>query len=363
MKQEALKHFLKYVAIDTQSSLKSKTYPSTKKQFDLANLLVAELKELGLEDANVDSNCYVNATLKSNQVDRRLPTVAFAAHIDTAPNLSGASVRPQVIENYQGGDINLPGNSDAVITEIDNPMLRKCIGHTIVTSDGTTLLGGDDKAGIAAIVTAMSHFIQNSRVPHGDVKIIFTPDEEVGRGTEQFDIEKLNADFAYTVDGNMPGELNKETFSANAAVIEVEGKGSHTGTAKGVMLNSIKVMADIIAELPLDMAPETTEGYESFIHPYVLGGSVEVSKLDLLFRDFKTDGLEKQKKIIEKIIEKIQKNILKPRFLLRLPKHIEICWTNLKKPQKSSIFYGKQLKCQAPSPIGTLLEVEPMDQN
>jgi tripeptide aminopeptidase len=316
MKQEALERFLKYIAIDTQSSEESETYPSTDKQFILANLLVDELKGLGLEDASVDSNCYVTTTLKSNQTDRQLPVVAFMAHMDTAPNLSGANIKPQLIKNYKGGDIILPGNPDTVITEADNPNLKKCIGHTLVTTDGTTLLGADDKAGVAAVMTAVNHLIQNTKIPHGDIKIAFTPDEEVGQGVKYFDIKKFGADFAYTLDGSMPGNLNKETFSANSAVIEVKGRDIHPGSAKDAMVNSIKAIADIITKLPKDMAPETTEGYEPFIHPHLLSGSVESSKLSLLLRDFKTDGLEKQKKIIEKIIEKTQKNYPKTEISL-----------------------------------------------
>ena len=316
MKHEALERFLKYIAIDTQSSEESETYPSTDKQFILANLLVDELKGLGLEDASVDSNCYVTTTLKSNQTDRQLPVVAFMAHMDTAPNLSGANIKPQLIKNYKGGDIILPGNPDTVITEADNPNLKKCIGHTLVTTDGTTLLGADDKAGVAAVMTAVNHLIQNTKIPHGDIKIAFTPDEEVGQGVKYFDIKKFGADFAYTLDGSMPGNLNKETFSANSAVIEVKGRDIHPGSAKDAMVNSIKAIADIITKLPKDMAPETTEGYEPFIHPHLLSGSVESSKLSLLLRDFKTDGLEKQKKIIEKIIEKTQKNYPKTEISL-----------------------------------------------
>ena len=316
MKKKALERFLKYIKIDTQSSEESTTYPSTKKQFVLANLLLDELKELGLGDASIDSNCYVTATIKSNLTDKKTPVVAFMAHMDTAPNLSGANIKPQLIENYQGGDIKLPGNPDATITEADNPDLKKCIGHTLVTTDGTTLLGADDKAGVAAIMTAVNYFIQNPNIQHGDIKIAFTPDEEVGQGVKYFDIEKFGADFAYTLDGSMPGNLNKETFSADSAVIEIKGRDIHPGSAKDAMVNSIKAMAEIITELPKDMTPETTEGYEPFIHPHQLDGSVESSKLSLLLRDFKTDGLKKQKNILKKIINKVQKQYPKAQISL-----------------------------------------------
>ena len=308
MKKEALGRFLKYIAIDTQSSEESTTFPSTEKQFILANLLVEELKEIGLKDANVDSNCYVTATIESNLTDKKLPVVAFMAHMDTAPNISGANVKPQLIENYQGGDIKLPNNTEEAITEADNPNLKECIGHTIITTDGTTLLGADDKAGIAAIMTAAKYFIQNPEIPHGTIKIAFTPDEEVGQGVKYFDIKKFGADFAYTLDGSMPGNLNKETFSADSAVIEIKGRDIHPGSAKDTMVNSMKAIAEIITELPKDMTPETTEGYEPFIHPHQLNAAVEYSKLSLLLRDFKTDGLKKQKNILEEIIKKVQKN-------------------------------------------------------
>ena len=308
MKQKALKRFLKYIAIDTQSSEESTTYPSTEKQFVLANLLVDELKELELEDINLDSHCYVTATLKSNLTDKQLPVVAFMAHMDTSPNLTGANVKSQVIKNYQGGSIRLAGNPEVTIREADNPDLKECIGHTLVTTDGRTLLGADDKAGIAAIMTAVNYFVQNPKVPHGDIKIAFTPDEEVGQGVRYFDIKKFGADFAYTLDGGMPGGLNKETFSADSAVIEVKGRDIHPGSAKDIMVNSIKTIADIIDGLPKDMTPETTENHEPFIHPYQVTGSVENSKLNLLLRDFKTEGLEEQKKVLKKIIKKVQKD-------------------------------------------------------
>jgi tripeptide aminopeptidase len=318
MKKEALERFMKYIAIDTQSSEESATYPSTKKQFVLAGLLVDELKKLGPEDVNLDPHCYVAATLKSNLTDKQLPVVAFIAHMDTAPNLSGANIKPQLIKNYQGGEIELSGNPGVTITEADNPNLKKCIGHTLVTTDGTTLLGADDKAGIAAIMTAISYFFQNPEIPHGNIKVAFTPDEEVGQGVKYFDIKKFGADFAYTLDGGMPGIINKETFSANSALVEVKGRDIHPGSAKNTMINSIKPIADIITELPKDMSPETTEGYEPFIHPHQLSGSVKNSNLNLILRDFNTKGLEKQKKILEKIIEKIQKKHPKSEITLTI---------------------------------------------
>jgi tripeptide aminopeptidase len=304
MNQTVLERLLRYVAIDTQSQEDSETNPSTSKQFDLLNLLVKELQELGLANVSIDKYGYVIATLPSN-VSYKVPSVGFIAHVDTSPSASGANVKPQVIK-YQGGDIVLPGDRSVIIKESENPELKNNIGKTIVTTDGTTLLGADDKAGIAIIMTAIQQLLNNPKLLHGNIKIGFTPDEEVGAGTKYFDIKKFGADFAYTIDGDTPGELNKETFSANSAIITVHGRNIHPGTAKNIMVNSIRAMADIIIRTPKDMAPETTEGYEPYIHPHVIKGEEEKTTLNFLLRDFDTAGLEKQKKILEKIIEEVK---------------------------------------------------------
>ena len=311
MKQIALEKFLRYAKIDTQSDDSSTTTPSTHKQFDLANLLVNELKEMGIKDANLDEHCYIMATLPSNIPDShpafgKVPVVGFIAHVDTSPDTSGANVKPQIIESYQGGDIVLPGDTNVIIKESENPNLRKCIGHTIVTSDGTTLLGADDKAGVAAIMTAVEYLIKNPNIFHGDIRIGFTPDEEIGQGTKLFDLAKFNAKYAYTIDGELPGELNKETFSANSAIVTAEGRDIHPGSAKDIMVNSIRAIADIVARLPRDMAPETTAGYQPYIHPHSVDGSVTKSTLKMLFRDFDTKGLDTQKEILESIIKEVQ---------------------------------------------------------
>jgi tripeptide aminopeptidase len=310
MKETALDRLLRYVKIDTQSQDDAETYPSTSKQFNLLNLLVSELKELGAKDVSIDQYGYVMATLPANvpKTDRafgKTPTIGFIAHVDTSPSTSGANVTPQVI-TYQGGDIVLPGDPSVVIRESENPELKKNIGKTIITSDGTTLLGADDKAGIAIIMTAMQHLIENANILHGDIKIGFTPDEEVGNGTKYFDIKKFGAQFAYTVDGDTAGELNKETFSANSAVITAHGRNIHPGTAKGIMVNSIRAIADIIVRMPKDVAPESTEGYEPYIHPHVLQGEEAKSTLKILLRDFRTEGLNVLKQRLEKIIAEVQ---------------------------------------------------------
>jgi tripeptide aminopeptidase len=310
MKETALERFLRYVKIDTQSKEDSDTYPSTQKQFDLLNLLVNELRAIGLSDVKIDKYGYVIATLPANlpnsdKAFRKVPSIGFIAHVDTSPSASGANVNPQLI-TYKGGDIILPGDKNIIIRESENPQLKNCKGKKIVTSDGTTLLGADDKAGIAIIMTAVDTLVSNPSILHGDIKIGFTPDEEVGNGTKFFDIKSFGADIAYTLDGDSPGELNKETFSANGAVITVHGRNIHPGTAKGIMVNSIRAVADIIIRMPKDMAPETTEGYEPYIHPHMLKGEEEKSVLNILLRDFNTEGLDKQKEILEKIIEEVR---------------------------------------------------------
>lgn len=323
MNETAVERFIRYAKIDTQSREDSDTFPSTQKQFDLSNLLVKELKEFGLEDVSIDEKCYVMATLKSNIPNddpekNKIPVVGFIAHVDTSPEVSGKDVKPQIIENYQGGDIVLPGDKDVVIKESENAGLKKVIGHTLITSDGTTLLGSDDKSGVASIMTALQELINNPDKMHGDIRICFTPDEEVGQGTKYFDLEKFGADFAYTIDGELPGELNKETFSANTAVVRVSGRDIHPGSAKDIMVNSMRAMADIISMLPKDMAPETTEGYEPYIHPYTLEGSIAKSTLKILFRDFETEGLDEQKKIVENIIEEVKKQHPKAKIELEI---------------------------------------------
>ena len=311
MKETMLDRFLRYVKIDTQSQDDVEAYPSTAKQFDLLNPLVQELKDLGLRDASIDKYGYVMATLPGNvppthPAHGKVPTVGFVAHVDTSPSTSGANVKPQVIKNYQGGDLVLPGDPSVVIKESENPELKKEVGRTVITSDGTTLLGADDKAGIAIIMTAIQHLIDHPTLLHGDIRIGFTPDEEVGMGTQYFDIKKFGARFAYTIDGDTTGELNKETFSANSAVITVHGRNIHPGTAKGILVNSIRVIADIIARMPRDMAPETTEGYEPYIHPHVLQGEEAKSVVKILLRDFRTDGLDVLKQRLERIIAEVQ---------------------------------------------------------
>ncbi len=313
MKNEILERLLRYVKIDTESDPTSNTTPSTMKQFDLANLLVEELKGYGLSDVEITDKCYVYATLPSNiPIDNpaygKVPAIGFIAHVDTSPDTTGANVNPQIIENYKGGNIVLPADNSVVITTAESKGLEKCIGHTLVTTDGMTLLGSDDKSGITAIMTAAKYLIDNPHIIHGDIRIGFTPDEEIGKGANYFDVEKFNCKYAYTIDGELPGEINKETFSANACIIRAKGRDIHPGYAKDIMVNSIRAIADIIAFTPKDMAPETTSGYQPYIHPHKVTGTVEHSELHLLLRDFKTEGLDEQKTLMENIIAEVQAN-------------------------------------------------------
>jgi tripeptide aminopeptidase len=310
MNETALERFLRYVRIDTQSAEDSTSYPSTAKQLDLLNLLVAELNELGLKDVRIDKHGYVMATVPGNlprdhPAYGRAPTIGLIAHVDTSPSASGKDVKPQVLE-YMGGDITLPGDPSVVIRVSENPELLENVGKTIVTSDGTTLLGADDKAGVAIIMTAAQTLIANPSLLHADIRICFTPDEEVGTGTKYFDIPKFGAAFAYTVDGDKLGELNQETFSANQAVVTVHGRNIHPGVAKGIMVNSIRAMGDIIVRMPKDIAPETTEGYQPYIHPHVLEGAEAKSSLKILLRDFHTPGLEVLKNRLSEIVADVQ---------------------------------------------------------
>jgi len=305
MAETVLDKFLRYVIIDTQSVEDSESYPSTAKQLDLLNLLVKELKDLGVPKVSIDEFGYVMATVPAN-VQKNVPAIGFIAHVDTSPEVTGANVKPQIITSYNGGDIILSGDPTAIIRESENPALKTALGKMIVTSDGTTLLGADDKAGLAIIMTAVQSLLNSPSMKHGEIKIGFTPDEEIGAGTKFFDIKKFGAQFAYTLDGDTTGELNKETFSANSCLITVYGRDIHPGSAKDIMVNSVRVISDIIARLPKNIAPETTEGYEHYIHPYVLEGGVGKSTVKILFRDFKTAGLEDLKKIVEKAVAEVQ---------------------------------------------------------
>ena len=285
MQPEVLDRFLRYVKIDTQSKDEQEQFPSTEKQFELANLLARELKELGLEDASVDENCYVTGSLPGNTPAKAV--VGLIAHMDTSPEAPGNDVKPQIVANYKGGDISLPGDPEQVIPA---EQLDKYIGQDIVTSDGTTLLGADDKCGVAEIMTAVSRMVQDPSIKHGTIKIGFTPDEEVGRGVDKFDVEAFGADLAYTVDGGEIGEIEDENFNAHAANLRIKGYNVHPGYAYDKMTNAIRAMGDFIAMLPKDKAPETTRKKEGYLHPVTFSGEVGNVRLKLLIRDFTEEG-------------------------------------------------------------------------
>lgn len=306
IKEIALKKFLTYIAINTRSNDDSGTHPSTCEQFTLAHLLVSELKALGLGDAAVDEHCYVMATLLSN-IEAHSPVIGLIAHLDTSPELPGACVNPQVIPSYDGCDIILGNSGGIIIRKQEDPHLKNAIGHTLVVTDGTTLLGADDKAGVAAIMTLIEYLVAHPQIPHGTIKVGFTPDEEIGQGADLFDIKKFGADFAYTVDGGFNGEYNDETFSANEAVIEIKGRDIHPGSAKNVMVNAIRVAAEIISKLPKDMAPETTDEYQGYIHPRAMESTISHVKLKILLRSFSNDELSQQGNLLKEIIADVQK--------------------------------------------------------
>lgn len=301
-----LERFLKYVQIDTQSDPYSTSFPSTEKQRKLGQLLVAELQELGIEDAHLDEHGYVYATIPATTSKANVPVICFCSHVDTSPDVTGTSVEPIVHRNWDGSDIVLPLDTNQVIRRSEHPDLEAQIGNDIVTASGNTLLGADNKAGVAEIMAAVEYLMQHPEIPHGVIKILFTPDEEVGRGTEKVDLEKLGADYGYTMDGETVGTLEDETFSADGVVITIEGVSTHPGFAKGKLENALKIAADILAALPKDrLSPETTEGMEGFIHPVHLEGIQEKATLEFIIRDFSEEGLKEKEDYLRKIMEQV----------------------------------------------------------
>ena len=302
LRDACLKRFLHYVTFDTQSDENATTYPSTDKQLVLLRHLVDELRAIGLADAAMDEHGYVFATVPATTGKAGVPTVGFIAHVDTSPEMPGAGVKPIVHANYRGQDLVLPDDPTAVLRFADNPALAEQIGCDIVTASGTTLLGADNKAGVAEIVTAAEYLVRHPEIPHGTIRIGFTPDEEVGNGTKYFDVAKFGAACAYTMDGETRGEIEMETFSADAMTITFQGFNTHPGYAKGKMINAIKVAADFIDRLPKDgLAPERTEGYEGYVHPYVVNASVDKTSVKLLIRDFKDAGLREKEAWLERL--------------------------------------------------------------
>lgn len=299
---KVVERFIKYVKIDTKSDPNSPSCPSTYKQMNLAKELVKELNEIGLQDVSLDQNGYIMATLPSN-MDKEVPIIGFIAHMDTAPSMSGENVNPQFIENYDGNDIILNEENNVILSPKDFPDLRNYIGKTLITTDGTTLLGADDKAGIAEIITAMEYLVNNPDIKHGTIKIGFTPDEEIGRGADKFDVDKFGADFAYTLDGGPIGELEYENFNAAGVKITVNGRSVHPGSAKNKMINSAEIAMELNSLLPENEKPQYTDGYEGFIHLIGIKGDVEQTQVGYIIRDHNMDEFEKKKKLMMNAVD------------------------------------------------------------
>jgi len=316
--------FLRYVTFDTQSNPANPFCPSSKGQFTFADQLKRELIDLGLSDICLDDNGYLMARLPSN-VDHDVPAIGFIAHMDTAPDASGANVTPQLVENYQGGDIAL-GLGEQVLSPVQYPDLHQLHGHSIITTDGTTLLGADNKAGIAEIITAVATLIANPSIPHGDICIGFTPDEEIGRGANFFDVEKFGAEWAYTIDGGPVGELEYENFNATNADVIVHGVNVHPGTAKGKMVNSMNIAARFQAMMPAEETPECTEGYQGFYHLKSAEMSVARSELGYIIRDFDRDGLAKRKAFMQATVDKLSAELTQGQIELKMTD----CYFNMK---------------------------------
>jgi tripeptide aminopeptidase len=312
---EVTERFLRYVVIDTQSDPSSPTCPSTAKQKNLGRLLAAELKAMGLADAHLDEHGYVYATIPATSA-KNVPVICFCSHMDTSPDCSGANVKPQIVKNYRGSDIALPADPAQVIRVADYPELNNQIGNDIITTDGTTLLGADNKAGVAEIMDAAQFLVSNPQVKHGAIKILFTPDEEIGRGVDKADLHKLGADFAYTMDGETAGTIEDETFSADGATIIIDGVSTHPGFAKGKMEHAIKIAAAVVDRLPKTCSPETTEGREGFLHPIAISGALEQVTLSFIVRDFAEAGLKEKEALLEGIVRDVLKSY--PRSTYRM---------------------------------------------
>jgi tripeptide aminopeptidase len=305
LKNEIIERFTSYVKVDTQSNENSETCPSTEGQLTLANMLVDELKTIGMEEVTMDENGYVMATLPAN-TDKVVPTIGFLAHVDTATDFTGKNVNPQIVEDFDGNQIILNKDLNIILSPADFPELPQYEGHTLITTDGTTLLGADNKAGIAEIMTAMAYLIKHPEIKHGKIRVAFTPDEEIGRGPHKFDVEAFNAKFAYTVDGGPLGELEYESFNAASAKLTFKGKNVHPGTAKGKMVNSAKIAMEFHSKLPAEEAPEHTEGYEGFFHLSSINGDVEETTLHYIIRDFDQDSFQARKDLMQKITNELR---------------------------------------------------------
>jgi tripeptide aminopeptidase len=324
---DVLERFLRYVRFDTRSDENSTTVPSTATQLTFQRQLVEELQALGLSDAAVDQHGYVMATVPATTRKHGVPAIGFIAHVDTSPEMSGTNVVPIVHERYDGRDIPLPDDPTAELRLADDPALRAQLGHDIVTASGTTLLGADDKAGVAEIVSAAAYLMAHPEVLHGTVRLAFTPDEEIGRGATHFDVSRFGCRCAYTLDGGTRGEVESESFSADAMTLAFHGFNTHPGYAKGRMVNAMKVAADFVHHLPSDrLSPETTEGYDGFVHPYVQQSGVDVTTVRLIVRDFRTEGLQEK----EALVERLAREAASRHVGARVEIHIDEQYRNMK---------------------------------
>lgn len=317
MKTEIINRFITYAQVDTQSDESSETCPSTPGQLTLANMLVEELKAIGMQEVTMDANGYVMATLPAN-TDKEIPTIGFLAHIDTATDFTGTNVKPQIIEQYDGNDIILNEAQRIIMSPNDFPELHGYKGHTLITTDGTTLLGADDKAGITEIMTAMAHLINHPELKHGKIRVAFTPDEEIGRGPHKFDVQAFDAVYAYTMDGGPLGELQYESFNAAGAVIICKGKNVHPGTAKGKMINAAKMAMELHGKLPANETPEQTEGHEGFYHLSSIQGDVEQTELHYLIRDHDRNRFNERKLELTRIVEELKAKYGEERIVLEI---------------------------------------------
>ncbi|WP_226617632.1 peptidase T [Cytobacillus firmus] len=317
MKKDLIERFTRYVKVDTQSKEGTEQTPSTPGQLVLANMLAEELKEIGMSNVTIDQHGYVMATLPSN-ISKDVPAIGFLAHLDTSSDYTGKNVNPQLVENYDGTDIILNKESNIVLSVRDFPEMPCYKGHTLITTDGTTLLGADDKAGIAEIMTAMEYLIKHPEIKHGMVRVAFTPDEEISKGADTFDVDAFGAQFAYTMDGGPLGELEYESFNAAEALITIKGRNVHPGTAKGKMINSTKIAIELNSKLPVEEAPESTDGYEGFYHLYSMKGTIELTTVSYLIRDFDKENFNARKAKLENIVKDLQRTYGNDAILLEM---------------------------------------------
>jgi len=316
-KQYLIDRFISYITVDTESDPNSETTPSSEKQWNLANALVEELKEIGMTEVTIDDNAYIMATLASN-IDHDVPVIGFVSHFDTTPDFTGANVNPQIIENYEGSDIVLNEAENIVLSPNDFDDLLLYKGQTLITTDGTTLLGADDKAGIAEIISAMEYMVQHPEIKHGKIRVGFTPDEEIGRGAHKFDVEKFGAEWAYTMDGSQIGELEYENFNAAGAVVSIKGKIVHPGNAKGKMVNSMYIATEFINALPSMETPEHTDDREGFFHLYSIDGSVDGTKLQYIIRDHDKDQFAARKEVMNQLATNLNTQLGEDRISIEI---------------------------------------------